>query len=249
MADDSIDEIRAAQTIGTAAARRRRITFFRGLAAAAVLATVVAGTWILAQRSTDEYTPRVLVALVDPGVTRAPGWNEPPWRVMRGGDGAALTDRQLAFRLGVHLANLEAAERAADPAAIRAATVDVATLVERLPGGSAYAALYRELSNVPAGDARRRELRRTGWEAVAEALPSAELQLGAWIGAARLALLTGNAGWFTGPIAQQTRRRVRTQDLDTTTRGAWEAVLRSLDQARIDLVRERLDRLIRAAAG
>ena len=236
-----------ATQVADIATARRRSPWPRLLAAAAVLAMVVTTTWLMMRPGGSSYAPGQLLAAVDPAAVSVEGWDQPPWRVVRAAD-ATIDDRALAVRLGVRLVNLELAQRANDAVAARDAAHEVVTLAEQLPGGALYATAYRELAALPLSDARWTGLIRTGWDQIAAAVPVAELRLGAWLGAARLALLSDHAAWLQTDAAQDARRAIDVEALEANVREAWEELLRAIDANGAD-TRERVDAVLQAIAG
>lgn len=201
-----------------------RVPGARALAAAAAVAVVALGVWLVSRAGPPtDGTPVALVASLDTDPTGLPGWDEPAWPVLRSPD-ALLAPRERAFRLGVRHAHLAAAARADLDEASRRLAGELTTLASELPGGGPLAALYRRIGELPSGAEEAADLRREAWLATEGAAPTAELRLGAWVGAARLALLAEDLSWFRSPAAREARSAVDEESLTPPVRRGWREV-------------------------
>jgi hypothetical protein len=222
------------------------------LAAAAVLAALLLGPWLLSRAGSPAgYAPAALVASLDTDARAGAYGQAMPWRVLRSAD-ALLAPAERAFRLGVRHVQLEAAAAAGDDPAARDLALDMATLADGLPAGAPFGALYRELATLPAADPAAAELRRQAWDALLDAAPAPEARLGAWAAAARHAVAAGDPAWTRGAAAARERAAVDADALEPATRAAWEDVLAIMDHpAAMDAGRlaGALDALLRAGAG
>jgi hypothetical protein len=176
------------------------------------LAAVLAGVLVVPQllRDTGGEAQAALALLAgapvvpgsgDASLTRALGADsdQPGWPVKRG-SGDSLTDESWEFRIGVRLADLDAAIDAHDAPAMRAAAVELTRMVERLgPGAGSVAEDYPELGLL-AADPRAGGGREAGVRAVEKLgnhfRDSAWLGLGIWVEQARLAALAGRVEHF-----------------------------------------------------
>jgi hypothetical protein len=228
--------------------------FGRGLtvAVAAVLAVLVLAPWAADRLGAGPgYTPGVLVSALGPVARSASTMNDIPWRALRSPD--ALMPSERAFRLGVHHVQLESAALAGDHAASARLAGDMALLAAGLRRGSAVAAVYEELATLSADDPRGVRLRRQAWDALIEASPAAHARLGAWVAAARQAVLAGDVDWPRSRVSLEARATVNDRALSPGTREAWDAARPDLDgdaeEADARRLLDALDAVLRAGAG
>ena len=180
------------------------------VAGATVLVTVVASVVSRRVFRGDSGPPRVLAAALDLVPAAGPGslarrlgpdWVDGAWSVARGGPGQLL-DRATSFRVGARLVDLEVAIHAADPAPLPRLDDDLARLASQASGGGAVAFRFGQLRHVQGDPAEPDRLRAA---AAARALfgTSPWFEVGAWIEAARLALLVDRVEFFasSGPAA------------------------------------------------
>ncbi|HEU0076411.1 MAG TPA: hypothetical protein VFQ76_02105 [Longimicrobiaceae bacterium] len=232
-----------------------------GLAAAAVLATLVVGPALLSRRGGPEGDPARLAMLLEKSDSGLPeGWTEQrPWRTTRGG-GASLAPDARAVRLGVLLVDLEMAVRARqrEPTARLAGQVEL--LLDDAGGLGAASDSYRAIRD--AAGARPdslRELLETAREGLADLVeadlvPEAPLRLGSWAEAARLAAVRGDREFFTGREARRALERAAEApflEQDRTAAVAMAQVRSAAADGAPDLasLRRHLEELLRAAAG
>jgi hypothetical protein len=129
------------------------------------------------------------------------GWNYSPWREQRGEE--SVNDSSVLIRVGVRTTDLELALLAHDTSAARFAR-DIASMLDRVPGGSATGAIYAQLAANPRADEFLQNAR-----AAMSALPRQQLiQLGAWLEAARIAAARHDRAWFERRINRHVVSRI-----------------------------------------
>lgn len=157
------------------------------------------------------------------------GWNEPPWSSVRGTEDALSRDSR-AFRLGVRLAELEVAVAAEDTVAAQQSLLLVERVLESVDLGapvSAEAAQVRSSGTYRDGNVRRRLVART--RAVTGV--SYAVDLGMWLGAARLAALGADTAFFaTNTPAHSAWREVREHVVNADSAARWSGVVSAVDE-------------------
>lgn len=159
-----------------------------GLAAVLAVASVGLGYFLMAK------APAVDAVLADFGrrgeAARLPAdWTDARWPVMRG-EHSAVTERALAFRLGVRWADLALALGLGDRPKVESLATECAATLAEVPFSDSIAQRYREIAAMAAD--RSSDLRTVdGVAALAaretrEAVDEAALDLGAWAEAERL---------------------------------------------------------------
>jgi len=184
-------------------------------ALAAVLAGVVVVPWVL--RNTGGEARAALALLDDAPVAPASGdgsletvlgrdWNQPGWPVKRGG-GETLPARQWEFRIGVRLADLDAARDARDTPAVQATATELTRMVERVGPDAGFRAEDFEALRMLAADPQSGRDPSTGARAVKELgdgfRDSPWFGLGIWVEQARLAALAGRGEFFESQKARK----------------------------------------------
>ncbi len=180
------------------------------VASATVLVTIIASMVSRRVYRADAGPPRLLAAALDlaPGMgpgslarRLGPDWVEPAWPVTRGGS-PTLPDRATSFRVGARLVDLEVAIHAEDPAPLGRLDEDLARLAGQVSGGGAVAFRFGALRNAQRDPADPERIRAA---AAARSLVGASpwFDVGAWVEAARLALLVDRVEFFApaGPAA------------------------------------------------
>jgi hypothetical protein len=179
---------------------------WRGLAAAAVLAAVVAAPWAWDQiRGSASADPARLAIALNGAEGLPDGWEGSPWSAVRGTD--AFSEEGRAARLGARLVDLEVAARSRDP---RVATIaaEVVALLENVSGAGPVASVYRVIGQRSGDPPERIEpLLERGQQAVTRLLDNHLLELGAWVEAARIAAARQDAAFFRARFSRETLER------------------------------------------
>lgn len=162
------------------------------LALAASLLVLVAAPWVWRRAEAPSSDPGRFAALLGERVSLAEA-GPPPWRLTRSSNDALSPDAR-AFRIGVRITDLELAERTRDSSA-RAIALEIADLLDGVPGGSAVAGLYREIARSESRSGREAILAR-GRSAASSVAGLETATLGAWAEAARIALRNRDASFF-----------------------------------------------------
>ncbi len=189
------------------------------------------------------------------------GWDQPGWSVRRGG-GQSLAEQRRGFRIGVRLAELDAALDAGDAEAVRDVAPDLVALIDQI--GSNAGPLVRDYQRI-SDLATRQEPRR---EPDLEAESAAELTelfreapwfgLGVWVEQARLATLAGRTELFDDPAAREALQALMSQvGRQLGPEASIARSLRDLDDrigdgvtaGELEAIRSALTTLVREAGG
>ena len=157
------------------------------------------------------------------------GWNEPPWSTVRGAEDALSRDSR-AFRLGVRFAELEVAVAADDSAAAEQTLLSLQRILESVDLGvpsAVEAARARSSGTYRDGNVRRSLVSRA--RAVTGA--SYAVDLGMWLGSARLAGLGADTAFFeTNMPAHSAWREVREDVVNSDSAARWSGVVSAVDE-------------------
>lgn len=169
--------------------RRRLLPGWRfGVAAALVLVGAGLGFFVLLRPPSVE---ALLGRLVNRGdaVHLPATWTDPTWSVMRG-EGPTLSDRAVAFRLGVRSADLALALAMRDQEAVRRLAAENVLLLSGVPFSEPIATTYREIAAKASEPSTNwSELARSAVAAGAEVRDSTDenlVELGRWAETGRL---------------------------------------------------------------
>lgn len=171
------------------------------------LAAVLAGVLVVSRLGmpSGEAAPVALLErdpLVPSGSLEAalgPDWDRPGWSVRRGG-GQSLAGRRRDFRIGVRLAELDAALDAGDARAVRRVAPQLVLVMEQ--AGADAGLLAEEYEGIAALATAAEPRRDPGREAAAAVRlvdlldDSPWFGLGVWVEQARLATLAGRTEFF-----------------------------------------------------
>lgn len=182
------------------------------------LAAILAGVLVVQRVVLDDGGARAPVELLerDPLVRSSgsgslalalgPEWDQPGWSVRRGG-GQSLADARRDFRIGVRLADLDAALDAGDAQAVQRVAPELTGMVEQAgPGVGFLAAELQEIAALAAAPGPRRDPAREAGAAaeLADLFQDAPwFGLGVWVGQARLAALAGRTDFFEDEAARR----------------------------------------------
>jgi hypothetical protein len=168
---------------------------------AASLAGIAFLPWAVMRSRGDAGAPYALVRQL--GVEAEVPALEDPWTVTRGGP-APMSERGRAVRLGARLVDLELAIAARDSGMLGAVATSVATLANTDPPlTGAPVDLYRRIAAGDAAAVRDRGARREGWEAMSELAGEEATRLGAWLEAARVAVVRRDAEFFRSRVTRR----------------------------------------------
>lgn len=208
-------------------ARPRRWAPILGLMAAASLAALL----VIPRYTRDATNPRGLLdgaMLVTPSASTlesalGPEWFSPGWSVMRG-EAAMLSADERAFRIGVRLADVDAAHEAIDTAALRIARAD---LIELLRGFEASGPLVSLFDRVPVrlSEAELNDSARALHDFVA----SPRYTLGVLLEQARLASIAGRSELFDRSYTQMLQRAASDAALSTNAQTELDRLLDAID--------------------
>jgi len=192
------------RSIGSARRRRWLLAVPATLAAGIALALVL-------PRLRSPLSPRDLAGRLN--LVAVPGngslamrlgasWDQPGWSVTRGpGGGPDVTERARAFRVGARATDVEIAFGAQDTSALRLVGADLIGLLGGIDGGGPVAALYQRV--LDQGSAASVGDRKAAIDALAAMLDNSPwYQLGAWVEAARVALLSDQPRFLTDHRAE-----------------------------------------------
>ncbi len=237
------------------------------------LAAVLAGLLVVPQvlRNTGGEAQAALALLDDAPVVPASGdgsltralgqdWDQPGWPVKRGG-GESLLKQRWEFRIGVRLAELDAAVDARDAPAMYGAATELSRMMERLgPDAGSVAMDYPGLGTLAADPQSGRD-----WEAGARAVKelgegfrdSPWLGLGIWVEQARLASLARRVEFFESQKARKVLAGLADSIEQEDARTSVARHLRDLDSrigdgvspGEMDAIRTRLAAIIRESGG
>lgn len=137
-----------------------------------------------------------------------PEWDQPGWSVRRGGE-VSLAEQRRAFRIGVRLADLEAALDAADGQGVARVAPEFLSLVGQIRASGAVVAQYEDIraQAVRAGSPGRLDTERERAAAGLGSLLSDSpwFEVGVWAGQARLATLSKHWEFFDDRAARALR--------------------------------------------
>jgi hypothetical protein len=224
-----------ATAAGSGAAKRARRWFISPLPLAASIGAVLLFGRLVLERSQGSIELAQATRLTresGPGTlsrTFGDAWDQPPWSVARGADGA-LAPHPRAFRAGVRYAELEVAAQSTDSGAARRAAEALAQLLSPVETGATLAAGIRGLAG--AADFGGRAQRAATAKQVRATLGADDwFDVGVWTETARLAVTARDLVFFArgGPAIKQLRRILRVHGEKSVPDGVeWGPVVDAL---------------------
>lgn len=208
--------------------RARRWAPMVGLLMAASLAALLIGPRLL---SKDTMNPRGLLdgaMLVSPSASTLESalgseWFSPGWSIMRG-EVVSLSIDQRAFRIGVRLADLDAAHEAIDTAALRIARAELIELLRGFEASGPLVALFEpvraRISDAEFNDSAR---------ALHDFVASPHYTLGVLIEQARLSSMAGRTEMFDHGYARMLQRASSDADLSNDVLTEVDHLLEAVD--------------------